>query len=244
VAVRGPGYPAAPTTAQHAGRLRALLVTNAGNQPNGHPDRSPVQVEAEDPSPPVTAQFGGRVRALLVHGSSTMELRGDDEPSATVMATVHEKAARPRAFLVEQNANDTSGAAIHKDGSARSGTVRTGINHVPRAFVVDCQEAGQANAEGERGLTVRAQDEPFFTTSATMLPRRPSRAYAAGRVVQMTPRCLARFQSLPDAYRLPGSATLACTIIGNGCPTLLMQRVYEHVLRQAGLTTETMQEAA
>jgi DNA (cytosine-5)-methyltransferase 1 len=46
----------------------------------------------------------------------------------------------------------------------------------------------------------------------------------------MTPRALARFQSFPDWYELPENARLAAKGIGNACPPLLMQRIYEHLL--------------
>jgi site-specific DNA-cytosine methylase len=39
----------------------------------------------------------------------------------------------------------------------------------------------------------------------------------------MTPRCLARFQSVPDWYELPEKTSLACKIIGNGVPCKMMQ---------------------
>jgi site-specific DNA-cytosine methylase len=43
----------------------------------------------------------------------------------------------------------------------------------------------------------------------------------------MTPRALARMQSVPDWYVLPGKVALACKIIGNGVPCLMMQRIME-----------------
>jgi DNA (cytosine-5)-methyltransferase 1 len=52
--------------------LRTMLVTNSGNQPNGHPDRQPVQVETDEPAPTVTAQFNGRVRAFLTGPAFTV----------------------------------------------------------------------------------------------------------------------------------------------------------------------------
>jgi DNA (cytosine-5)-methyltransferase 1 len=51
------------------------------------------------------------------------------------------------------------------------------------------------------------------------------------RVVQMTPRALARFQSFPDWYKLPEKKTLACRVIGNAVPPLLYQRVIEGVIQ-------------
>ena len=62
-------------------------------------------------------------------------------------------------------------------------------------------------------------------------PINPMRAWlSSGRVVKMTPRALARFQSLPDSYILPDKASLACTVIGNMVPSLLMQQIVEPLL--------------
>jgi len=43
----------------------------------------------------------------------------------------------------------------------------------------------------------------------------------------MSPRCLARFQSVPDDYVLPENDTLAVRVIGNMVPPLMMQRLLE-----------------
>lgn len=139
-------------------------------------------------------------------------------------------------------------------------TLRADQNALTRAFILDCQDCAAA-----RGLTVLHSETPMVTASATMEPRRPTRAFLAesrnttgadnvmiyrddepamtipasvvkglprawltqGRVVRMTPRALARFQSFPDTYWLPDRAQLACTVIGNAVPLLLMQRVME-----------------
>ena len=50
-----------------------------------------------------------------------------------------------------------------------------------------------------------------------------------GRVVAMTSRALARFMSCPDTYRLPESKKLASTVLGNGLPCLLAQRIMEQL---------------
>jgi site-specific DNA-cytosine methylase len=46
----------------------------------------------------------------------------------------------------------------------------------------------------------------------------------------MTPRALARFQSVPDSYELPTKRALAAKVIGNMVPPLLMQRIAEGML--------------
>lgn len=166
-----------------------------------------------------------------------------------------------RAVLIEQNANDTSGADIYKGADAPAGSIRTGTNHTPIAFVVDGKlndrstslsvRDGQEpflsvttshnNADVKAAFMVdgteqrtngvqRCGDEPAHTVKAEVYRGIP-RAFTGYRVVQLTPRCLARFQTFPDTYTLPESRRLACRGIGNAVPALLMQRVAESLLR-------------
>lgn len=99
-------------------------------------------------------------------------------------------------------------------------------DHMPRAFIVDCQ-----NGHNGEGLTIRNADEPIFTLTSSMGIKSPTRtAIEHGRVVAMTPRCLARFQSFPDSYELPESKALAAKGIGNAVPPLMMRRIYEGLI--------------
>ena len=90
----------------------------------------------------------------------------------------------------------------------------------PRAFVV-------ANGKYGDDLVIRDAVEPLFTTTANSNQTGIRLWLSQGRVVQMTARALARFQSLPDSYKLPDSNALAVKIIGNGVPSLLMQQIGE-----------------
>jgi DNA (cytosine-5)-methyltransferase 1 len=97
--------------------------------------------------------------------------------------------------------------------------------YIPRAFIVS--GAGNQLGYDDSSVTVCASDEPIYTIMSSM-KKRPERAWlSAGRVVKMTPRAMARFQSFPDSYILPDKAWLACTVIGNAVPPLLYQRVIE-----------------
>jgi DNA (cytosine-5)-methyltransferase 1 len=93
-----------------------------------------------------------------------------------------------------------------------------------RAFLVDCQNAGNPSGT-ERGLTIRYDSEPCFTLTSSMGQKCPTRAYTGARVVAMTPRALARFQSFPDWFVLPESKTLAAKGIGNAVPPLMYQKI-------------------
>jgi len=89
-------------------------------------------------------------------------------------------------------------------------------------FMVD----GLANNRGT-SVTVVTGDRPSYTVKASAY-KQASRAYIpSGRVVEITPECLARFQSVPGLYRLSGKASLDCKVLGNGFPCLLAQALVE-----------------
>jgi DNA (cytosine-5)-methyltransferase 1 len=160
-------------------------------------------------------------RAYLVSGTDAL-VRVDEEPSMTLAATLHDKAAVPRAYLVDSKNDNKWGDVVPDDISPAPTVLRS---HPPRAFVVD----GQSN-DGQTDITIRTADDPMYTLSASMHKRPTRAALGAGRVVAMTPRALARFQSFPDSYELPASTGLACRIIGNAVPPLLARRLIEPFL--------------
>jgi len=91
----------------------------------------------------------------------------------------------------------------------------------PRAFVVDGLNAGKWN-----GITTRYGEEWLFTVASSQ--KGAHRAWLEmGRVVKISPRGLARFQSIPNDYILPTNARLAAKIIGNSVPPLEYQRIAE-----------------
>jgi DNA (cytosine-5)-methyltransferase 1 len=97
----------------------------------------------------------------------------------------------------------------------------------PKAFVVN----GTANSKGS-GVTVVSADDPMFCVTASSSKRGIRGCLlpvglSTGRVVSMTPRALARFQTVPDWFLLPNNKKSACEIIGNGVPCLMMQRILE-----------------
>ena len=190
---------------------RAFIVSNAATE------WSDGIFDGAEPALAVSLQTGGRARAFIVKdGDMWAPVNGGAGDSATVSAT-----NGYRAFIVDGKLNDNSTSLTTRDGDARSVTVTTSHNNRDvKAFVA----ASNSNADSW-GDNYRDGELPQFTVTERDNGR--SRAFAYGRVVQMTPRALARFQSIPDWYELPESKTLACRIIGNACPPLLMQRVLE-----------------
>lgn len=125
------------------------------------------------------------------------------------------------ALLVGNSKTSREGYRHHDDGDSPAHTITTQYASSARAFVVD----GQTNKH-KQTMTIRQAENPIFCLSATQ-EKRVLRAYTDGRVVRMTPKALARFQSMPDWYVLPEKSGLACTIIGNGVPCLMMERLIE-----------------
>lgn len=172
---------------------------------------------------------GPRPRAFLVSPGSDSQrqiatLRDEDQPA---MTTTPGADGRMRAFLVpNQNAGQAWGQGF-RPAPTPSYSIATGDGY--KAFIVDDQHGGQLRGEDGRGLTIRQAADPVFTVQAGS--NKPARAWLEqGRVVAMTPRALARFQSIPDDFALPDSRGLACRIVGNAVPSLLAQRIGESLL--------------
>ena len=144
------------------------------------------------------------------------ELRG-----AVLVGT---KVTDNRAVLVD-TANAGRDASVMASGSPAM-TVQAW--HGRRPSQAPLLVAGLLNSDSTT-LTARAGGQPSFTVT-TQGNQRDARAYPGARVVAMTPRALARFQSVPDSYELPTKRALAAKVIGNMVPPLLMQRIAEGML--------------
>jgi len=90
-----------------------------------------------------------------------------------------------------------------------------------KAFIMN-----ESNPNGNEKRKYRLAEEPAKTATAG---GGRNNAYANGRVVKMTPRAIARFQSFPDWYVLPDKLTLACYGLGNAVPPLFAQKLYQHL---------------
>lgn len=186
--------------------------------------------ETHEPSMTITAnhnQLG--IKAFLVSNAKTEYgdgLRFDDEPAGTVTG---ESNGRLREFLMAGGGNTNFEEAYpgrgcrYADEPAHTVTATSKEGGaMPRAWIID-----GANASPTGQLSIRCDGDPAMTVT-TGGARHPLRSlFDNGRVVAMTPRALARFQSFPDTYRLPDNARLAAKGIGNAVPPLMYQRIIE-----------------
>ena len=121
------------------------------------------------------------------------------------------------AFGLEQTVRDVTLRTANEPAPTVTANTSRRPSTTPRALLFNGDNAG-------RPITIRGDSEPSFTIRASQ-GKQAARAYTNGRIVRITPRCLARFQTVPDDYQLPPSNTLATTIIGNGVPSLLARQM-------------------
>lgn len=128
-------------------------------------------------------------------------------------------------LLDSKNMNQEFGK-LYRQGIEPAVTVTT--DHPPRAFLVD----GKLSTSGdEKSLQIHDAVEPSGTVVSSHSAYRDARAWLSrGRVVKMTTRALARFQSFPDTYELPDNNALACKGIGNAVPSLMYQKIIRQMV--------------
>jgi DNA (cytosine-5)-methyltransferase 1 len=159
-------------------------------------------------------------RSFLTDGMNTSRpatVRTDEKPAMTIQAA---RGWRP-SQMAHAFITDSSSAS-------RPPTVRTDTQ--PAMTVVASQGRAPMRAYllnrhvSEREDLAREAEEPAYVVTTNDEGRR--RAWLAnGRVVRMTPRAHARFQSLPDWYELPTRNSLAMKGIGNGLPCKMYQAI-------------------
>jgi DNA (cytosine-5)-methyltransferase 1 len=133
--------------------------------------------------------------------------------------------AEIKTFLVHPTDQRTM-PVVDRDEPTFTVMSANGNGNIPRAFLCP----GSKSPNGDEVVT-RNANEPATTVIASG-DRMITRAWLSqGRVVKMTPRALARFQSIPDTYALSGNNTLDCKGIGNAVPPLMMEKLYRQ-LRQ------------
>lgn len=133
------------------------------------------------------------------------------------------------AFLVnarEMHGNDGAGYTAVGMGDPSYTVASSSEPNRHRAFLAGDQ---QSSGEENRAPTTHPYAEPAPVIRANNGGGAPPKGFINGRVVSMTPRALARFQSFPDWYELPTKKALACYGIGNAVPPLMMQRIYEQL---------------
>jgi len=203
---------------------RAVLV----DQQNARKDGSTTTRDDTEPTLTVASSLGVKhppPRAVLVSNAYDTPQDGDDRKPQTYddedpsPPTTVQHDGRLRAVLVDcWNGSENFGPDPLEEGDPASTISTDGReSHRPHAVLVNESST----------LEARQQQQPAASQVATQRNNR-QRAVMGRRVVQMTPRCLARFQTFPDWYDLPDSKSLACRIIGNAVPPLAMKKWIQH----------------
>lgn len=202
--------------------LRESLLFSSNGNSESFGDH---HAEQNEPALSVTAQGLGRARAVLVvangsdgDGFDASKPREIDAPAFTVTSSV--KLGDSKAVLLKGDDNSGDYGVVACAQGDPAFTLRAGRSTEHRAVLINsenaCQEWGGIRYGQDAAMTISTGSNP--------------RVVLATRVVSMTPRALARFQSVPDWYALPDKRTLAAKVIGNMVPPLLMQRIAENMM--------------
>lgn len=180
--------------------------------------------EYGEPSLTIRASSANQVKpkAFLVESKNANQqygngLRSVDEPATTV-TTDGKPSHLPKALLIESKYPGRNGP-LHREADYPA-PICTAMDQGWKGLIVSDQRSSS-----EYGIGLSYADEPVFTVT-TKPGVKAGRAWLdRGRVVAMTARALARFQTVPDWYELPSKNTLACRIIGNGVPCKLAEEI-------------------
>lgn len=181
-------------------------------------------------------------------------IRDGQEPAGTVTG---ESNGRVRAFVIDQNYGNSNSGGQERILSIKQDNqpiftlgAGNGDKREIRAWLVSGGNSFQPVLQG---------DEPSTKLGSSPSTNLHHRAWLSqGRVVKLTPRALARLQSVPDSYKMPTNRkqlesfaslllgipeslahfvierettnnTLACLIFGNGVPCLMMEKIYRQL---------------
>ena len=174
-------------------------------------------------------EVAGSIDQFLASGgnsSSKATIRKKADPSFTVIADATRSPFR--AFIIGTQQGFRPEQRMFRYADKPTFSVMASPNQLTiRALITDSRN----NRESIQGtMTARKDSEPMFTIAASSAPERYKTWLSKGRVVAMTPRCLARFQTFPDSYLLPDKKTLACKVIGNAVPPLLYQKLINNLV--------------
>jgi len=140
--------------------------------------------------------------------------RNGNSPALTV--TVGQSGA---ALLVDSN-NARAGGVTIRDENEPMVTISGARSSARPVLLIDGHNSHTAS--GAR--IYKAGDEPAMSATADPHPNKIFDGYICKRT---TPRCLARFQTIPDWYDFGDlSATRQIKIIGNAVPPKLMEAVF------------------
>jgi DNA-cytosine methyltransferase len=162
-------------------------------------------------------------RAFLVNKSADKYGDGVNYAEGRAFSVVANSQGRYKAFLLNRNKSERDDHYKPSTDPAYTVCIESGGRQ--RAFLTSDNYGSPNDTGKERILQLYNPDDPAMTVRAGK--KTTMKAGIAGRVVKMTPRALARFQSLPDNYELPEQNGLACEIIGNMVPPLLAKAICE-----------------
>lgn len=183
---------------------------------------APWQVSRLAEMPTISSLFSEGIGKDRMGNDYSLISRSVDAPAYTV--TANHNMASMKALLISGGMVMRSPTFRVADESAM--TVTASFDKTPaRVLLIN----GGNSGVGNNRPSVREVADPAMTVTANQ-SKMPMRAKIDGRIVSISLRCLARWQTFPDWYDLPESAALSTRIIGNAVPPRLVEAIYRQLL--------------
>ncbi|TVM02308.1 MAG: hypothetical protein CV087_09775 [Candidatus Brocadia sp. WS118] len=175
------------------------------------------------------------IESLLVGGANTSDSSFD--PKWGRNGNWHSKARQKNlpAFSVSASASLAQTKAFIADGQSNNGQSTLTIrNDDEPIFTIPAHAAKHKMwaflVNGTSSMEIRNNSQPAAAQVASTRSYDQKAWLEQGRIVSMTSRALARFQTFPDWYKLPEKNSLACKIIGNAVPCLMYEKLAKQFL--------------
>ncbi|MGK7903883.1 MAG: DNA N-6-adenine-methyltransferase [Hormoscilla sp.] len=110
------------------------------------------------------------------------------------------------------------------------------IKGPPRAFLI--RRNGQKSHSKFVEIICESRPSPTILASQNISGRQFD-GWDGQKVVEITPQCLGRFQTLPDSFQLPEKKSLASIGIGNGVPCEMMRQIASRLISPVNSTDMT-----
>lgn len=127
------------------------------------------------------------------------------------------KLAEMPAFSSELIANCNTGSAVRRLAHEPAMTMgKSKDAYRPKIYLVNGQDSK---------TPIRESCRPSATVTVSQAGKGLPKVLSPEIVLATSPRCAARFQTFPDSYQLPKSATLAGALIGNAVPPRIAELI-------------------
>jgi len=191
--------------------------------------------DVNEPARTVTGASGGVKLLIGGEGKAPQNPKSEEKPSPTVTASDYKRV--DKILLIHtgnSNLRDSDakeGRGVH-DPDKPCNTVLANSERNSRIILMQTANTNMGNKDSAEGRGYIDDNKPSNTV---LLQSRSAKIISTNppKILRVSPRCLARWQTFPDWYKLPPVKKTACTGIGNAVPALFYEKLIRNLINNA-----------